>query len=79
MIEIVSECSTASAGSNLPPGANMVSISSMFMSMAPIRIFRAKIVSFGGGKAPSWPSAVKLDANIAAASGKAGRDSGEPL
>ena len=33
----------------------MVSIASMFMSIAPIKILRAKIVSFGGGPLGSWP------------------------
>ena len=70
MIDIVSACSTASAASTLPPGASMVSISSMFMSIAPIRILRAKIVSFGGGRACSWAAAAKLAASIPARSAR---------
>ena len=38
-------------------GASMVSIASMFMSIAPIKILRAKIVSCGGGPLGSWPRA----------------------
>src|SRR5258708_187769 len=60
MIEIASACSRPSTESSLPSGANMVSISSMFMSIAPIRILRAKIASFGGGTPSaliSWASA----------------------
>src|SRR5579863_980196 len=50
MVEMVSSCSRASESTSLPSVASMVSISSMFMSMAPIRILRAKIVSLGAGR-----------------------------
>src|SRR5262249_57070371 len=52
MIETVSACSRASVASSLPFGASMVSTASMFMSIAPIKILRAKIVSFGGVPLP---------------------------
>src|SRR6266545_1241433 len=67
MVEIVSACSWPSASSSLPSGASMVSISSMFISIAPMRVLRAKIVSFAGGTARSWPSAAGLAARTQAA------------
>src|ERR1700676_1351460 len=71
MVEIVSACSCASASTSLPSGASIVSISSMFISMAPIRILRAKIVSLGAGwscaaaasTSPAIASAAKAAAN----------------
>src|SRR6202051_1906402 len=64
MVEIVSACSWASESTSLPSGASMVSISSMFMSMAPIRILRAKIVSLAAG----WSCAGAGPASTAIAS-----------
>src|ERR1700736_2011862 len=64
MVEIVSACSWASESASLPSGASMVSISSMFMSMAPIRILRAKIVSLAAG----WSCAAAGPASTAMAS-----------
>src|SRR5882762_8634103 len=60
IIEIAFAGSRPSTESSLPSGASMVSISSIFMSIAPIRILRAKIVSFGGGTPSaliSWANA----------------------
>jgi Transposase IS116/IS110/IS902 family len=48
IVEIVSAWSFREL--ELSCGASMVSISSMFVSMAPIRILRAKIVSCGAGR-----------------------------
>src|SRR5262249_58679286 len=73
MIEIVSACSCASAASSLPFGASMVSMASMFVSIAPIKILRAKIVSFGGGPFDSWPRANGAAMSTPMANAAAGR------
>src|SRR3984893_1266871 len=58
---MVLRCSRASVTSSLPPGASMVSTSSMFISTVPMRILRAKIVSLAGGTASFCANETECD------------------